>query len=281
MKIKLPIILIILLSFLKVSAQQEVKGNYRIYLKKDGTSTNIKVPIILEEERGVKEEILYTYDGKNATKKSKYYIKIDSTFSFKKINSEFDYGSIIVDLEQKENKLILSTKDDVASDFKKYNKGVKRRLYIDVTEEIKITRTSWKVSAITVPLKVYLTSQSDSLASFTNNIETDVNVAVTYGKSWEKFSYKKGREPKLANTQNLYAFAGLNKLALTKKNTDKKNDGDNILSFSSGVGYQYGYGKLGLSLLLGIDFPVSSIGQNWVFKYQPWLGIGIGYSIFK
>ncbi|QHI39071.1 hypothetical protein IMCC3317_44720 [Kordia antarctica] len=282
MKIKLPIIIIILLSFLKVNSQQEVKGDYRIYLKKDGTSSNSNVPIILEEERGVKEEILYTYDKKNATKKSKLYVKIDNAFSFKKINSEFDDSSVTVELEQKDNKLIFIIKDDnVVSDFKKYNIGFKRRLYIDITEGVKITRTSWKVSAITVPLKAYLTSQSDSLTSFTNNLETDVNVAVTFGKSWEKFSYKKGREPKLTNNQNAYVFAGLNKLSLTKKNTDGKNDGDNILSISSGIGYQYGYGKLGLSLLLGIDLPVSSIGQNWVFKYQPWLGIGIGYSIFK
>lgn len=281
MKIKLLFLIIILLGVNTVNAQQEIKGNYRIYLKKDGTSTNNKVPIILEEESGEKEEILYTYDGKNATKKSKYFVKIDSAFSFKQINPNFKYKSIIVDLEQKDDKLILNTKDDVAFDFKKYNNGVERRLYIDITDGIKITKTSWKASAITVPIKAYLTSQSDSLANFTNNIETDFNVAITYGKSWEKYLYKNGKEPQLTNTQNAFIFAGLNKLELNKKNTDGKNDGDNILSFSTGFGYQYGYGKLGLSLLLGIDLPVSSIGQNWVFKYQPWLGIGIGYSIFK
>ena len=135
--------------------------------------------------------------------------------------------------------------------------------------------------ALTNPLNVYRTTQSDSLNSFSNNIVTYANITFTFGISWEKFSYKKGSEPKLTNTQNAFAFFGLNKLSLTKKNTDGRNDGDNILSFSSGLGYQYGYGKLGLSLLLGIDLPTSSIGQNWVFKYQPWLGVGIGYSIFK
>ena len=279
MKAKLLITLLIFIC-IKVTAQEEIIGNYRIYLKTDGTSQNSKFPIVLEEEK-IKEEVLYTIDGKNATKKSKKYITIDKAFSFKKINSNFNYSSIFVDLEQKDNKLIITTKEDVAKDFKKYNGTKKRRLYIDVTEDVKITRKSWKVSAITVPLKVYLTSQSDSLTSFTNNIETNVNIAFTCGKSWEKFSYKKGRDPKLANTQNLYGFVGLSKLELNKKNTDELNDGDNILSISTGFGYQYGYGKLGLSVLLGMDLPVTSIGQNWVFKYQPWLGVGIGYSIFK
>ncbi|AZJ34795.1 hypothetical protein [Tenacibaculum singaporense] len=279
MKTKILITLVVFLC-IKTFAQEEIKGNYRIYLKNDGTSKNDKVPIVLEEGED-KEEVLYTINGKNATKKSKGYVDIDKNFSFKKINPKFNYSSIFVDLEQKENKLIILPREDVADDFKKYNGTKERRLYIDVTEGVKITRKSWKVSAITVPLKIYLTSQSDSLSSFTNNIETDVNVAVTYGKSWEKYSYKKGREPKLTNTQNFYGFLGLNKLELTEKNTDGINDGDNILSISSGVGYQYGYGKLGLSILLGMDFPVSSLGQNWVFKYQPWLGMGIGYSIFK
>lgn len=279
MKIKILIILIVF-SCAKVFSQEEIKGNYRIYLKTDGTSSNSKVPIILEEQQD-KEEILYTINGKNATKKSKNYVAIDTAFSFKKINPKFNYSSIFVDLEQKENKLIIIPREDVYDYFKKYNGTKKRRLYIDVSDGVKITRKSWKISAITIPLKVYLTSQSDSLPNFTNNIETDVNIAVTYGKSWEKYSYKKGREPKLTNTQNLYGFLGFNKLELNKKNTDGINNGDNILSISSGVGYQYGYGKLGLNILLGMDLPVSSIGQNWVFKYQPWLGIGIGYSIFK
>ncbi len=280
MKAKLFLITILLLACYKVSAQEEIKGNYRIFLKKDGKSANDKVPLILEEEQK-SEEVLYIYNGKKATKESKKYVTIDSTFSFHKIDSFFNYTSIIVDLEQKEEKLILTTREDVAEKFKIYNRGKIRRLYIDVTQGVKINRQSWKVSALTTPIKVYLTNQSDSLKSFSNNIETDVNIAFTFGKSWEKFSYKKGSEPKLTNTQNAFAFFGLNKLSLTKKNTDGRNDGDNILSFSSGLGYQYGYGKLGLSLLLGIDLPTSSIGQNWVFKYQPWLGVGIGYSIFK
>ena len=279
MKIKFTLLLVIFI-YIKTLGQEEINGNYRIYLDAKGKSANSKVPIILEEEQD-KEEIVYSINGKNATKKSKKYVAIDNTFSFKKINPNFNYSSIIVDLEQKENKLIITTREDVAKDFKKYNGTKKRRLYIDVTEGVKITRKSKKVSAITIPLKVYLTSQSNTLTSFSNNIETDVNVALTYGKSWEKYSYKKGREPKLTNTKNLFLFLGFNKLELNEKNTDGLNDGDNILSIGPGLGYQYGYGKLGLSILLGIDLPVSSIGQNWVFKYQPWLGVGIGYSIFK
>lgn len=276
-------LIVLILNFYLVNgafAQEEIKGNYHIYLKADKKSVNIKVPIILEEEQ-TKDEVVYTFGDKDVIKKSKKFIAIDKDFSFFKINPNFQYSSIIVDLVQKENRLILTPREDVADEFKIYNKDKKRRLVIDATDGVEISRSSWKVSAITVPIKVYLTSQSDSLPTFTNNIETAVNVAVTYGKSWEKFSFKKGREAKLTNTQNFYGFLGLNKLSLTKKNTDGVNDGDNILTFSSGIGYQYGYGKLGLSLLFGLDLPTSSIGKNWVFKYQPWLGLGIGYSIFK
>ena len=280
MKKKSILTLIIILSFLKVYGQEELRGNFRIYLKKDGKSINSKVPLILEEEKE-KEEILYTYDGKNAVKKSKEFKIVDTSFSFQKINPNFKYSSIIVDVELKENKLLIKPKDDIAKDFNKFNSDKVRKLYIDVSEGIIITKTSLKVSAITVPLKVYLSNQSDSLATFTNNIETDVNIALTIGKSWDKYLFKEGEEAKLSNTNNLFGFIGLNKLELNKKNTDGKNDEDNILTLSSGIGYQYGYGKLGLSFLLGLDLPFSKTGQNWVFKYQPWIGVGIGYSIFK
>lgn len=279
MKFKL-ILIVFILSISLVNAQQEIKGNYRIHLNSGGESKNSKVPIVLEEESEA-EEAIFSYDEKNIIKVSKRYQIIDNNFSFHTIDSDFNFESIIVDLEQKENKLILKTHGETLSSFKKYNTGVNRRLYIDISEGVKISKTSWKASAITIPIKAYLTSQSDSMANFTNNIEADFNIAVTYGKSWEQYLFKQGKEPKLTNTQNLFVFTGINKLELNKKNTDGKNDGDNILSFSTGVGYQYGYGKLGLSFLLGVDIPVSSMRKNWVFKHQPWLGVGVGYSIFK
>lgn len=280
MKTQILLITVILFLSSNTHAQEEIKGNYKIYLDTNGKSANIKVPLILEEEIDT-VEVLYSINGNDATKKTKKYRIIDSTFSFQKTNPCFNYSSIIVDLEQKDDKLIIKPKENVLDDFEKFIGKKSRRLYIDISEGVKISKTSWKIGAVTVPLKVYLTDQSDSLKSFTNNVETDVNIAVTFGKSWEKYSFKNGREAKLTNTQYLYTFLALNKLELTEKNTDGRNDGDNILTSSIGFGYQLGYGKLGLSLLLGIDMPFSSIGKNWCFKYQPWLGIGIGYSIFK
>ncbi len=272
------LLLLTVLLPLEVHSQQEIKGNYKIYLNKNGKSNNSKVPIVLEQEL-VKDEVLYVFDGKEAIKKTKSFKEINPSYSFKSLNT--DKRSINVDLEQKENKLIITPKGELLKKFKSAQIGTKQRLVIDITKGVKITRKATKFSAMTIPFKIYLAHRADELVYFTNNIETNVNIALTIGKSKELYSYKVGRGPQLTNTFNYFFFAGLNKLSLTKKNTDSVIDGDNILTASTGVGVQVGYGKVGFSLLTGFDAPSSAIGKNWVFRYEPWIGLGIGYSIFK
>lgn len=278
MKIYVSSIFILFITALPTYGQVDIKENFRIYLKNNGESSNRNVPIILEEQQ-TKCKVLYSFDGKNVTAKTKEYVVIDNQFSFDTIN--INYESIVVDLEQMENKLILKTTGDVNKAFKKFNGDKKRRLYIDVSNAVEITKKSWKVSALTIPLKVYLTNSSNSLPSFSNNIQTDVNLAFTIGKSLERYSYKKGREPKITDTRNAFAFLGFTKLELNENNTDGRVSSNNILGLTGGLGYQYGHGKLGISLLLGVDAPLSGVGKDWVFRYQPWLGFGVGYSIFK
>lgn len=263
----------------KTYGQEEIKGTFKLFLNQERQSKNQKVPIILEEEQ-IKIDTLYKYDGKFVTKEVKKFVPINPNFSFKEINPNFKYPKINVDISQKENIVIIETKSDVAKEFKAYN-NKNQRLVIDVSNGVKFTKNSIIVSAMTIPIKVYLINKSDSLKSFTNNIESDVNIAFTIGGKREKILFKKDKEEKITNTHAFFGFLGINKLTLNKSNTDSKHDGNNILSFSNGFGYQYGYGKLGISFLIGIDVPTSAYGKDWVFRYRPWLGIGIGYSIFK
>jgi len=263
-----------------IFCQEEIKGNYLIFLNKDQKSANSNVPIILEQEQS-KIEILYTIDGKHAAKKSKEFVPINKNFSFNLLGGKLREKSISVDLLHVGDKLIIKPKNHIQKNFEQYSSGKNQRLVIDVSNGVEIIKTAYKVNALTVPIKIFLSSKSDSLANFTNNVESAANIAITVGKTLDRYLYKGGEQPKLTNTHNLFVLYGQNKLELKKKHTDGINNGDNVLSMSGGVGYQYGYGKLGLSLLLGIDFPFSSIGKNWVFKKQPWLGLGVGYSILS
>jgi len=264
-----------------IFAQNKIDENFQIYLNDNKSSKNSKLPILLEEEEK-KTETLFILNGEKAVKEVKYFKEINSDFTFKLINPALTKKRLLVDLKQEKNKLILILKDSTLNkNFASYKNGRNQRLVFDMANGIIITKTGRKASAITIPIKIYLFSNSDSLENFTNNIETNANIAFTFGYSLERYSFKKDRAPKLTSTYNFFGFLGLNKLTLNKKNTDGINDGDNILSFSFGMGHQFGYGKFGISLLLGIDLPTSSIRKNWVFRHQPWLGFGIGYSIFK
>lgn len=280
--------LAIFLAFTQVFSQK-LDEHYKIYLS-NGES-NEEVPIILEKKEGAKDTV-YSYNDLPVTKSKKVYkpfdfenqksieLKNSKNFSFETIDPNFSLSTIRVDFDKEEKKLILKLQGEVKDKFeKKYKEDY--RLIINSENGVIIDKESWEFKAITVPLKIYLTNKSEKLEDFSNNIESDVSLGLTFGKSFENYLFRNKEEEKLQSWNYPFAFLNFAKLELEKKNTDDKNDGDSILSIGSGLGWQWGYGKFGIGVLLGVDFPVSNIGSNWVFRRQPWLGFGIGYSAFE
>jgi len=54
------------------------------------------------------------------------------------------------------------------------------------------------------------------------------------------------------------------------------------MAFSPGLGFGYHYDTFGLFIAGGMDFPIgNTIATNWRYKNQPWIGFGVGFSIFK
>jgi hypothetical protein len=47
------------------------------------------------------------------------------------------------------------------------------------------------------------------------------------------------------------------------------------------VAYSFLINKFNLFLGIGIDIPMSNVADDSIFKGEPWLGIGLGYSVFK
>lgn len=52
-------------------------------------------------------------------------------------------------------------------------------------------------------------------------------------------------------------------------------------SLNTGVAYSFLINKFNLFLGIGIDIPMSNVADDSIFKGEPWLGIGLGYSVFK
>lgn len=57
----------------------------------------------------------------------------------------------------------------------------------------------------------------------------------------------------------------------------------NASAISPTTGLVVHFKKSGLQLIttIGLDFIAGELGRKWVYRNQPWLGIGVGFSIFK
>lgn len=54
-----------------------------------------------------------------------------------------------------------------------------------------------------------------------------------------------------------------------------------VLALSPFVGFNVQYQSITFSLLSGFDIIPGQIGSNWAYRNSPWVGIGIGASIFS
>jgi hypothetical protein len=52
-------------------------------------------------------------------------------------------------------------------------------------------------------------------------------------------------------------------------------------SFSPHLGVVIDFQKFQFGVYTGIDFLYGELNKYWVYRNQPWLGIGIGYSLFR
>lgn len=86
---------------------------------------------------------------------------------------------------------------------------------------------------------------------------------------------------------NKYAFNLLAGFTIASVDVDslttkgKVNSITSAASFSPHLGFVFDVQSFQFGLYLGMDFLYGEPNNYWVYRNQPWLGIGIGYSLFK
>lgn len=161
------------------------------------------------------------------------------------------------------------------------NKGRKIGLRLKPNELVRLKHKSDVFGALTMPFKVYLKSkEKDSTRG--NNVYTDANISLFIGKQWGYHGYNSKGELQRKKMHSLNFLMGATKITLKKNNSSRVEDSDfNILGLSTGLAYSFSLNKFNLFSGLGVDIPLSSEGSKWYFNKQPWLGFGIGYSVFN
>lgn len=94
------------------------------------------------------------------------------------------------------------------------------------------------------------------------------------------FKYSFGDENQYAiNTVVGFTIASVQVDSITTKG--KVNSLTAAASFSPHLGAVFEVEKFQFGIYTGIDFLYGAPNKYWVYRNQPWLGIGLGYSLFK
>jgi len=103
------------------------------------------------------------------------------------------------------------------------------------------------------------------------------NLSLGLSGGW-KYSF--GEDGKYAiNTLLGFTVASVSVDSLTTKG--RVNSNTSAASFSPHFGFVFDVQSFQFGLYTGIDFLYGEPNKYWVYRNQPWLGIGIGYSLFK
>jgi hypothetical protein len=138
-----------------------------------------------------------------------------------------------------------------------------------------ISNNSFTVGIPTIPVKLRFGNggKSDDARYF--RFEGNLNLGLSGG--W-KHSF--GENNKYAiNTLVGFTVASVAVDSLTTRGTVNSNT--SAASFSPHFGFVFDVQSFQFGLYTGIDFLYGEPNKYWVYRNQPWLGIGIGYSLFR
>ena len=289
---------------------KDCAGNvYRIDKSNVDNSTTKRLIGVKETLRagtfGISKENEDTYRAGLLFKEDKLYVNL-WPFKEKTDGQDDDHQA------QEGIKIMVTTyldKDDnnenVISDDNDLNitKDTREVLYYKIPDDhtAKFKFTEYTMTAITIPLKYrFRTDRAAIDASDEENpvqisieseeFSTSVNVAFFGGYTWgnTKFTHRKKIGNRIFTTKNTIGlFVGPSAVELKATNTDitlGQPQGDREGTFgtvSFGIGYVRSWNKISVGVFGGIDKGVGRVAEAWVYDGKPWLGVGIGYDLFK
>ena len=148
--------------------------------------------------------------------------------------------------------------------------------------------TEFNVTSLTIPLKYRFRSRERGVEEeFTSGINLNFLLGFSYGET--KFIHRQ----KVGNKANTWKLTlggiiGTSTVSLDSNNTsaagaDALPAGESITKglFSMGIGATYSYNKINVGLFYGWDNSVGRNAEIWNYNGRPWIGFGVGYSLFK
>lgn len=136
----------------------------------------------------------------------------------------------------------------------------------------------WTFGTVILPLKLRFgdtDSKGNNLRYFDFTSEVNVGLSIA-------FRLSRGN----TRTIDTYCFLSLNlsSIPVDSANThgfQKTKTNASAISPTAGVVINFKNSGLQLIGTIGMDFMSGELGRKWTYTNQPWIGIGVGFSIFK
>ena len=136
----------------------------------------------------------------------------------------------------------------------------------------------WTFGTVILPLKLRFgdtDNKGNNLRYFDFTSEVNVGLSLAWRMT-------RGN----TRTIDTYFFGSLNlsSIPVDSANTQGfQKTKTNASAISPAAGMVINFKNSGLQLIttIGVDFIAGELGRKWTYRNQPWIGIGVGFSIFK
>ena len=152
-------------------------------------------------------------------------------------------------------------------------------------QTVKLDFTEWVINALTIPLKYRFDPGTNATGEFSVDFNANLFIGHTNGST--KFLHREkvdNKEFKTYFTNGIYlgvSTTTLNSVNTSRATTPLVDEEVTAGLFSIGYGFGGGIDKVTLMTFIGIDFAVGAKSDLWNYEGKPYLGLGVGYDLFK
>lgn len=128
----------------------------------------------------------------------------------------------------------------------------------------------WNIGLLVLPIKIRPFATESGQFDFSNGFSVGTTFAWTAHHNWQTNF-----------THSFLLYAGISSYKADETKIKEVREDYTIATFSPAIGWMWEKNNVQLGILMGIDFPSGNLQQNWVYRNQPWFGLGVGIALFK
>jgi len=190
--------------------------------------------------------------------------KIKDANVCKKLSLDKDYNNLNV------IGLTATYGDSECFDLSKNYYIVPTKTLINNSVEFENKTGLWNIGLLALPVKIRPFATESGQFDFTGGFSVGTTFSWVVHQNWQTNF-----------THNFLLYAGISSYKADESKIKELREDYTIATFSPAVGWMWEKNNVQLSLLVGIDFPTGNLKKTWVYRNQPWFGIGIGFGLFK